>query len=1858
MKLPEHYTDAKAIVDNLQDRYNQGDFYTQVGDRAVIAIRPKRDTDLVAPSKQRADVYAQWGETNDPKLLDELVGMPNALFAMVENAHAHTQAVGGDHTILLQGESGAGKTETHKLIVRHLCNIAKPGVKKTKIQSQIIKTGQIMKAFAGASSRHGDALSQSGHYIEYQINQQGHLIGMKWLNYLLNKHLVTRNTIQLSNFNIFYQMIAGISGEDREDLHLADFSGYHYLNRGHSERRDTFEDLQLNFEATCDALRSLGVSDRVQGLLWQLLSAVLRLGNITFVPGASRSDSVMISSTHELDMVADLLGVPNVALEQVLTSSTTVVGSQITTELLSAEKAELKRDRLAVSLYSLFFEWLVEHINNRLCADEADWAHFIAVIDFPGIRVSAETSDSANGPAPLNFHDFLVNYANERLLATLDQQASLSAQLYGREHIDHPSTALPVPTGARDLVALFEAEPHGLLSVLQTEGQKGTKESAINAKLAEVAGAHACFRPTQKSCFVIQHFAGPAEYELRQLSAQLNDTLNADFVRLFCSTSADGEVVSTSNSLIRSLFSDKVVATQSLPQNASQIVAAQQINMPRRTPSMKRRKRETLATRNAMSQFQNAISEMLEALEETQLHTVVCVRETRKRQARGFDATDVLDQIQSIGLPAWLPQRYFSLTHAAPLAQLATQLNLPQRAREGDRAALKYALQTWSSRVDDTSEYIVGHHNVFMNEAMWRRTIAAPIRPLPASRGRSDSHATAAETVAETSGGYAASLIGSVAYGSMDPQPTDGATPTVFVYGDGGAEPDTSTVNGSPVRSVMGSPERREYLHPDDEEGGLPGKKASGVFDLPAFALPDLSKGMHDKDALGDPLATSGKKGKATKAKKVKVKQPKEVYHTQTRRTWMTVVWAMTWWIPSFALSRLGGMKRRDIQIAWREKLTLNIFIFMICGGMLFLIIGLGLVICPKTKVLSAGEISGRATLKNPFVVLYGNYYKIKNVLRSHTSDSGLIGLAEGAFKDRVLGMDVSQMFYKTRQWDDHCAQFEMPPGWDNLYARPDLDASPLWYAHLNINVADLKGQMVAPVVRDKAWIDTFMNDASTNKLVIVGNNLYDVSSYYLQSNVVQGPGFLGTFVKSIFDMYGGANATSHDATAAFNMLADPKYGFSAAYKAQVMNCMDWLFYVGQVDHRKDVKCQVTNYILLVMSILVVIVVGVKFLAAMRIGSNRSPEQCDKFVVIQIPCYTEGESSMRKTIDTLSTTVYDDKRKLLFIICDGMIIGAGNDRPTPRIVLDILGVDPAASPPSYQYEAIGEGSKRLNMGQVYCGLYEVDGHVVPYVCVVKTGKPSETSRPGNRGKRDSQMILMRFMNRCHFNAPMTDMEREIFRCMKHVIGVHPSFYEYVFMVDADTEVMPDSLNRLVSTLTEDSHIIGLCGETRLANEGDSWVTSIQNFEYYASQIGAKAFESLFNSVTCLPGCFSIYRLRSVDNRPLLIAPSLLDDYSECRVDTLHKKNLLELGEDRYLTTLLLKHFPHYKTKFTPDAQCRTIAPDKWNVLLSQRRRWINSTVHNLFELIFLPDLCGLCCFSMRFVVLLDLMAAFTQPAVLVYIGYLVYTLASDPYATFPLISIIMIAAVYGCQIVLFLVKADWQYIGWMLISLLAMPLTSFILPFYAFWHFDDFSWGNTRRIVGDDKKEVHVPDVDTFDPADLYMARPDEAVEPPKIDAMQGMPMPAGYASPMLAAQHPHQQGSPYARMSMGTPMGLPDVRMSYLSAAPQYASQSWESASYVSGSYGYAASATGTPSVISPSVFATHEVVHPVLGAPSDAEIEGRLRILLAEGNLTVMTKKSVRDSLATYFGVEMESRRHFINECIKRILTAEAEA
>lgn len=229
--------------------------------------------------------------------------------------------------------------------------------------------------------------------------------------------------------------------------------------------------------------------------------------------------------------------------------------------------------------------------------------------------------------------------------------------------------------------------------------------------------------------------------------------------------------------------------------------------------------------------------------------------------------------------------------------------------------------------------------------------------------------------------------------------------------------------------------------------------------------------------------------------------------------------------------------------------------------------------------------------------------------------------------------------------------------------------------------------------------VDKRSKTVATRNTVIYGGNVYDMSGYITNNGgglaVPAGQAvppdtdrqFMHDAVVQLFQQYAGQDITSR-----LDSL-----GIDPDQLAAQRVCLRNLFFIGKTDTRNSVQCQFSRYILLAFSILMVTIIGFKFLAALQFGRARQPENHDRFVVLQVPCYTEGEDSLRECFESLASLKYDDKRKLLFVICDGMIIGSGNDRPTPRIVLDILGADPALDPEPLSFHSLGEGNKQHNM---------------------------------------------------------------------------------------------------------------------------------------------------------------------------------------------------------------------------------------------------------------------------------------------------------------------------------------------------------------------------------------------------------------------------------------------------------------------------------------------------------------------------------------------------------------------------------
>ncbi|KAI9476259.1 MAG: chitin synthase-domain-containing protein [Benjaminiella poitrasii] len=1723
--------DEDGMAECLKRAFQSNVIYSRLNDSALVALNPYKSMPFESTS------YV--AEYKDP---DGLEPLPTHLYRLVNQAYLHMRRTGIDQSIILCGETGSGKTENFKLALNHLVQLSSHK-KETKLQAQITNVQTVLEAFGHCATSFNTNASRFGKYMELQFNERGRMVGAKILNYLLDKSRMVHPKSREQTFHIFYQLFAGSTSEEKSILQLNDELAYRYVPRVMAA-----DGLEANrFAEVKRAMRTVGINKKYQARIWQLLACLLHLGQLEFADQANDMSAagavVAKNSRATLDLCADFLGVDPAGLETVLTYKTQLIKKDITTFILDSAGAAQQRDDIVRSLYSLLFTWLVEFMNNRLYQQGDDINYnFIGLLDFPGPH---------NQQQETSFYGFCVNLANERLHHFCQRTLfEIDAEEYREEGI----ASVDVPYFSNQAcVELLMRPKHGLVDIINHHTSKMTTSADTSHKIVlnnmtdaftKYNSQHDSFKqngqPGRRQ-FSLQHFSGQITYSPDDFLQSNWDILNPDLVQLVRGNNTNNESSSYNNFLLE-LFDQSTIQVEHHPKQSNAILNAQQPTGPIRGPSMRRSKstkrrrsqplepitenneKLTKGVRMVLSQLKENLDDLfIKTLEETVPWFVFCVKPNDDGAPNQLDKSRVKQQIRVAGLPQISKQTQFLnvMFHDDFMNRYGQVVFGPRGYLEKAMATedVKEQCQTIVTCFGWTTNQVqIGATKIFMKESAWqsledemRVAEKAEQKRVRDEKRVNENMATLAAPIMNLDGGdHSFETISNISYGSntdfllLPENQQQRQHPSTHNYDAAMMSANTARL---PMPPSVYTDDQRSFLSDDDFQQNHQqhyhdtDSQYGGSSDIYGASQTNLELRQIMMPTTEPIEVEKTSSGQSEDAETTKL--------SRTRRHWLNFVWFMTWWIPTSFLSFCGKMKRPDIQIAWREKMTLCLCIFLTSGFIIWFLVFFGSLVCPHQDVFSTSELQSHSDDNNAYVAIRGEVFDLAQFAPHHWATqviptsailqyggkdaSSLFPVQVAALCEGVTGTvsPYVSLDFNTNLTDTNAQYHNFLPSSGD--PRPDWYFQQMTYLRKNYKLGsmgytpkDIASQATNPV--DMSGIKT------TRQWAILNSNVYDLTYYILGGRRFDVPegvatpdtnelNFLDTAVVTLFSQKAG-----QDITASWNALPlDP------ALKRRQEVCLRNLYYVGAVDNRNSARCLFAEYLLLIVTVFLCLVIVFKFLAALQFRTRREPEKHEKFVICQVPCYTEGEDELRKTIDSISSLQYDDKRKLLFIICDGMIVGGGNDRPTPRIVLDILGVDPNIDPEPLSFFSVGEGQKQHNMGKIYSGLYECRGHVVPYIVVSKVGKPSERQKPGNRGKRDSQLILMNFLNKVHFGTPMTPFELELYHQLKNVIGVNPSFYEYVLMVDADTEVMPDGLNRMVSVFAHDAKIIGLCGETVLSNEKDSWVTMIQVYEYFISHYMIKAFESLFGSVTCLPGCFCMYRIRSPQkNQPLLVSNAIIEDYAINKVDTLHKKNLLHLGEDRYLTTLILKHFPNYKTKFVSDAKCATNAPDQWSVLLSQRRRWINSTIHNLGELVFLPQLCGFCCFSMRFVVMLDLLSTLVQPAIVGYLIYLIYMLSTSTSGV-PVMSIITIAGVYGLQAVIFLLHRKWEHIMWMIVSIFAIPVFSFMIPIYSYWHFDDFSWGNTRVVMGDKgNKKVVMADEGTFDPKSIPVMTWDE----------------------------------------------------------------------------------------------------------------------------------------------------------------------
>ncbi|KAF2430136.1 hypothetical protein EJ08DRAFT_589584 [Tothia fuscella] len=1769
-----------------------------------------------------------------------------------------------NQAIVFLGESGAGKTTVRSHVLAAFLSYS-----STPLSQRLSYAAFVFDTLTTTKTATTPTASKAGLFFELQYDTASSthptLIGGKVLDHRLERSRVSHVPTAERNFHILYYLLAGTSDVEKEHLGLNN-PGHQHLEAGNrkssSDQRWRYlghpSALKVGvndaegFQQFRTALRKLEFPRSEIAEVCQVLACILHLGQLEFhtsqttTPAPDESGGysheggearTSVKNQATLTTIAAFLGIGAYDLETSLGYKTRTLHRERVTVMLDPAGAQANADELARTMYALLVAWVIESINSRTCAVEETIANTVSIVDFPGFSHQSATATALdqllNNTAAEALYNICLQDFFQRQTIMLDAE---DISIQNTSYFDNSEVLKGLIKPGNGLLTILDDQARrgkndfNFLDAIKKRFDHRNKYITVGSSTAVMPGANFHTQNAAAS-FSVRHFEGEIDYAVEGLMDANAEIISGDMLNLISSTRSD---------FIRELFGQEALNKQVHPKERTTVVQASVASKPMRMPSMARRKHDKLARETARALAEDRLSDDMDMESRTSTmgarstkteageqgvsaqflsslqaitksltapHTnsyfVFCLKPNDRRIANQFDSKCVRKQLQTLGI-AEISQRLRNVDLGVfmPFGDFLSMT-------EGDAIFIGSDKEKAENVIDEkhwpSNEARVGTTGVFLSERCWHEVVNISDLPLPTGGSR---FLVDGEGGRLTPGGFGDSKSRLVA--SAQPSPggyyTDDKHASYFGSRDidGKSDAGVSAINGDMFRNL----ETREQM---------------------------AEKGNDTKMAVVDEHPASG-----------------------SRKRWVFFVYLLTFYIPDFAIRWLGGksMKRKDIRMAWREKLAINFCIWLSCAFVVFFMIGFPELICPKQNIYSSAELSNyNGKGKNPsYIGIRGTVYDFGSFMPRHYPGPNIIStkvLSNYAGKDatNLFPVQVSalcggktgtidpavQLDYKSSNYSglsllvssaDVNAQYHDFRAFTND-SRPDW-----WWEQQNyLKHNYLKGHIGYP----PTYIKTLASKA--NNIAYMNGKVYDLTSYIVGGRTpkyrvgVDPPksrpdsNFMDGRVVDLFQQLAGQDVSKYWEA----LDIDPDL------KGRMQVCLDNLFFVGHLDTRNSTQCLFAKYLLLAISIILVSVIGFKFLAALQFGKKNVPENLDKFVICTVPAYTEDEDSLRRAIDSAARMRYDDKRKLLVIICDGMIIGQGNDRPTPRIVLDILGVSEGVDPEPLSFEALGEGMKQHNMGKVYSGLYEVQGHIVPFMVVVKVGRPSEVQKPGNRGKRDSQMILMRFLNRVHYNLPMTPMELEMHHQIRNIIGVNPTFYEFLLQIDADTVVAPDSATRMIAAFLHDTRLIGVCGETALTNAKHSMVTMIQVYEYYISHNLTKAFESLFGSVTCLPGCFSMYRIRAAETgKPLFVSKEVVDAYARIRVDTLHMKNLLHLGEDRYLTTLLLKFHSKYKTKYIFRAHAWTIAPDTWSIFLSQRRRWINSTVHNLVELIPLQQLCGFCCFSMRFVVFLDLLSTVVQPVIIGYIAYLIYLVVQNSNVV-PVTAFILLGAIYGLQAIIFILRRKWEMIGWMLIYVIATPVFACGLPLYAFWHMDDFSWGNTRIIMGEKGQQVVVSDEGKFDPASI----PRKRWEDYQVELWD--------AQTQRDDTHSEISGVSYATKS--NPMGGHSPNYNYNGSdyggrpvshldLPRYGSHSRLSlapSQYMQGNGEMEMSEMNMASI------------------PADDAILAEIRNILSTADLMSVTKKSIKVELEARFQVNLDVRKAYIGSATEAILS-----
>ncbi|XP_063376593.1 myosin-VIIa isoform X2 [Cydia fagiglandana] len=515
-----------GILRNLLIRYNENLIYTYTGS-ILVAVNPYQILPIYTADQIKLYKERKIGE------------LPPHIFAIGDNAYAHMRRYGQDQCIVISGESGAGKTESTKLILQYLAAISG---KHSWIEQQILEANPILEAFGNAKTVRNDNSSRFGKYIDIHFNSGGVIEGAKIEQYLLEKSRIVSQGTDERNYHVFYCLLAGLSKEEKKKLELGEPKDYRYLSMGGSFTCEGRDDA-AEFADIRSAMKVLLFTEPEIWEILKLLAAVLHCGNIKYeATVVDNLDATEIIEQVNVKRVANLLGVPTQSLIQALTRKTLFAHGETVVSTLSKIQSVDIRDAFVKGIYGRLFVTIVKKINAAIYKPKAMTRTAIGVLDIFGFENFDQNS----------FEQFCINFANENLQQFFVRHIfKLEQEEYNHEGINWQHIEFVDNQDALDLIALKQLNIMALIDE-ESKFPKGTDQTML-AKLHKTHGLHRNYLKPKSdinTSFGLNHFAGVVFYDTRGFLEKNRDTFSADLLQLIH--------VST-NKFLQTIFQDDIV---------------------------------------------------------------------------------------------------------------------------------------------------------------------------------------------------------------------------------------------------------------------------------------------------------------------------------------------------------------------------------------------------------------------------------------------------------------------------------------------------------------------------------------------------------------------------------------------------------------------------------------------------------------------------------------------------------------------------------------------------------------------------------------------------------------------------------------------------------------------------------------------------------------------------------------------------------------------------------------------------------------------------------------------------------------------------------------------------------------------------------------------------------------------------------------------------------------------------------------------------------------------------------------------------------------------------------------------------